>query len=82
VGLVVSYGAALITARSNFINEKKFAIEAIALITNTIPGMVIGIAYMMFFSGTTLQNTFALIIICNVIHFFSTPYLMLKNSLN
>ena len=49
VGLVVSYGAALITARSNFINEKKFAIEAIALITNTIPGMVIGIAYMMFF---------------------------------
>lgn len=81
VGLVVSYGAALITARSNFINEKKFAIEAIALITNTIPGMVIGIAYMMFFSGTTLQNTFALIIICNVIHFFSTPYLMLKNSL-
>ena len=41
VGLVVSYGAALITARSNFINEKKFAIEAIALITNTIPGMVI-----------------------------------------
>ena len=43
--------------------------------------MVIGIAYMMFFSGTTLQNTFALIIICNVIHFFSTPYLMLKNSL-
>ena len=46
---------------TNFINEKKFAIEAIALITNTIPGMVIGIAYMMFFSGTTLQNTFALI---------------------
>lgn len=81
IGLIVSYGAALITARSNFINEKKFAIEAIALVTNTIPGMVIGIAYMMFFSGTSLQNTFALIIICNVIHFFSTPYLMLKNSL-
>lgn len=81
IGLIISYGAALITARSNFIIEKKFVIETIALVTNTIPGMVIGIAYMMFFSGTSLQNTFALIIICNVIHFFSTPYLMLKNSL-
>lgn len=81
IGLLVTYGAALITARSQLISEKKFAVETIALITNTIPGMVIGIAYMMFFSGSTLQNTFTLIIICNIIHFFSTPYLMLKNSL-
>lgn len=81
VGLFVSYGAALITARSKLIQGKKFTIEAIALVTNTIPGMVIGIAYMMFFSGSSLQNTFALIIICNIVHYFSTPYLMLKNSL-
>ena len=51
------------------------------MITNTIPGMVIGIAYMMFFFRNYTTNTFALIIICNVIHFFSTPHLMLKNSL-
>lgn len=81
IGMLISYGAALITARSNLLKEKKFSIEAIALITNTIPGMVIGIAYMMFFSGSTLQNTYALIIICNIVHYFSTPYLMLKNSL-
>lgn len=81
IGLLVSYGAALITARSSLAAHSKFTVNAIALITNTIPGMVIGIAYMMFFSGTTLQNTFALIIICNVIHYFSTPYLMLKSSL-
>ena len=31
--------------------------------------------------GTTLQNTFFLIIICNMIHYFSTPYLMIKNAL-
>ncbi len=81
IGLVISYGAALITARSALLQSSKFSIEAIALITNTIPGMVIGIAYMMFFSGSSLQNTFALIIICNIVHYFSTPYLMLKNSL-
>ncbi len=81
IGLLISYGAALITARSALLQSSKFSIEAIALITNTIPGMVIGIAYMMFFSGSSLQNTFALIIICNIVHYFSTPYLMLKNSL-
>lgn len=81
IGLLVSYGAALITARSSLANSSKFTVNSIALITNTIPGMVIGIAYLMLFSGSTLQNTFALIIICNVVHFFSTPYLMLKSSL-
>lgn len=81
IGLFVSYGAALITARSSLAGSSKFTVNSIALITNTIPGMVIGIAYLMLFSGSTLQNTFALIIICNVVHFFSTPYLMLKSSL-
>ena len=57
-------------------------IESIALITNTIPGMVIGLAYLFCFSGTALQNTFAILIICNMVHFFSTPYLMMKNSLS
>ena len=80
-GVCLSYGAGLINARSNLSKSKKFSVEIISLITNTIPGMVIGIAYMMFFSGTTVQNTFLLIIICNIVHYFSTPYLMLKNSL-
>ena len=57
-------------------------IESIALVTNTIPGMVIGLAYLFCFSGTSLQNTFAILIICNMVHFFSTPYLMMKNSLS
>ena len=81
IGSVVVYGAALVTARSSMNRKAKKCIEAIALVTNTIPGMVLGIAFMLVFSGTPLQNTFALIILCNVVHFFSTPYLMMKNSL-
>lgn len=80
-GSVTTYGAALVTARSSISQKVKKIIENISLITNTIPGMVIGIAYMLVFTGTTLQNTLAIIIICNVIHYFSTPYLMMKNSL-
>lgn len=81
LGLLITYGAALVTARSSMKHRWKGIITSIALITNTIPGMVIGIAYMLIFSGTPLQNTFWLMILCNVVHFFSTPYLMMKNSL-
>lgn len=82
LGLLVTYGAALATARSGLSGRLKGVIDATALVTNTIPGMVIGIAFMFIFSGTALQNTFFLIILCNVVHFFSTPYLMMRNSLS
>lgn len=81
-GLLITYGAALATARSGLNGRLKSVIDAIALVTNTIPGMVIGIAFMFIFTGTPLQNTFPLIILCNVVHYFSTPYLMMKNSLS
>ena len=81
-GLLITYGAALATARSGLDGRLKGVIDAIALVTNTIPGMVIGIAFMFIFTGTPLQNTFPLIILCNVVHYFSTPYLMMKNSLS
>lgn len=81
-GTLLSYGAALVTARSTVSGKVKSVIESIALVTNTIPGMVIGLAYLFAFTGTSLQNTFAILIICNIVHFFSTPYLMMKNSLS
>ena len=80
-GSLVAYGAALITARSIISDKCKKVIESISLMTNTVPGMVLGIAYLLTFTGTGLQNTIAIIIFCNIIHFFSTPYLMMKSSL-
>lgn len=81
-GTLLSYGGALVTARSTVSGRVKKVIDSIALVTNTIPGMVIGLAYLFVFTGTPLQNTFPIIIVCNVVHFFSTPYLMMKNSLS
>lgn len=80
-GTLTAYGAALVTARSTMNSKLKSVIESIALITNTIPGMVLGLAFLFAFSGSSLQNTFFIIVICNIVHFFSTPYLMMKNSL-
>ena len=81
-GTLIAYGAALVTARSTVNQTLKNIIEGIALVTNTIPGMVLGLAFLFSFSGSILQSTFAIIIICNVVHFFSTPYLMMKSSLS
>lgn len=81
-GTLAAYGAALITARSKLPGWCKQVIDSIALVTNTIPGMVLGLAFLFVFSGTSLQNTFPLMILCNIVHYFSTPYLMMKNSLS
>lgn len=50
--------------------------------TNAIPGMVLGVSYLFLFSGTSLQNTLLLMVLCNIVHYFSTPYLMMKNALS
>ena len=81
-GTLLAYGAALITARSSLSGGYKKAVESIALVTNTIPGMVLGIAFLFSFSGSALQNTLELMVLCNIVHYFSTPYLMMKNSLS
>lgn len=81
-GTLLAYGAALITARSTLSNRYKRTIDSISLVTNAIPGMVLGVAYMFLFPGKPLQNTLTLMVLCNIVHYFSTPYLMMKNSLS
>ncbi len=81
LGTLVSYGAALVSQRSHLKKGIRHSLDSLSLITNTIPGMVIGISYLFLFSGTSLQNTLLIMILCNIVHFFSTPYLMMKETL-
>ncbi len=81
LGTMMAFSSALCTTRSGLKSQSKWMLQAMVVITNTIPGMVLGIAYLLFFSGSTLHNTLIIIVLCNVIHFFSTPYLMAKDTL-
>lgn len=81
-GTILVYASALVTARSKIHPHGAFIIESIAQITNTIPGMVLGIAFMLTFKKTVLRNTMAILIFCNMIHFFATPFLMMKGTLD
>lgn len=82
LGCVVAYAAALVTSRSHLGQAAKRTIDSVASVVNTVPGMVLGVAYLLAFTGGPIQGTFAILIICNIVHYFATPYQMMKDSLS
>ena len=81
LGTLIVYGTAVVSARRGEHRHYGKLPDTVSLVTNTIPGMVLGVAYLLSFKGTFLHNTFAILIICNIVHYFSSPYLMMKSSL-
>ena len=81
LGTLIVYGTALVSARRGEHRHYGKLPDTVSLMTNTIPGMVLGVAYLLSFKGTFLHNTFAILVICNIVHYFSSPYLMMKSSL-
>ena len=47
-----------------------------------IPGIVLGLGYVLTFRGSAIYGTFALLIMVNITHFFASPYLLAYNSLS
>ena len=80
-GTVIAYCAALIHARTAMGQKAKITMDVFSMVSNTVPGMVLGLAYLMLFNDSDFKGTFMIIILCNVVHFFTTPYLMAKNAL-
>lgn len=81
LGTLIVYGTALISARRGEHRHYGKIPDTVSLVTNTIPGMVLGVAYLLSFKGTFMHNTFTILVICNIVHYFSSPYLMMKSSL-
>lgn len=79
IGVLVAFLAALISARTALKGRGTF--DTISMITNTVPGMVLGLSYLFFFNQSSLKGTLLIIILSNVVHFFTTPYMMAKNAL-
>lgn len=79
-GTILVYFSALLASRSSIHPFLKKIIEAMSQISNTLPGMVLGIAFLLAFRKTSLHNTIAIIVCCNLVHFFATPFLMMKST--
>lgn len=81
LGTVLAYSTALVSARRGEHRNLGKIPDCVSLVTNSIPGMVLGVAYLLTFKGTVVQNTFIILIVCNIVHYFSSPYLMMKGGL-
>ncbi|MBQ7088185.1 MAG: ABC transporter permease subunit [Clostridia bacterium] len=80
IGTAVAYLCAYCTARTG--GPLSRALHLASITSMAIPGMVLGLAYSMFFSGSAFASTLAILILVNSMHFFASPYLMIYNSFN
>jgi len=80
VGTLAAYLAAYFTARTTGVFSR--FLHLISIMSMAIPGLVLGLSYVLFFKGTWIYGTLAILILVNTVHFFASPYLMIYNSFN
>ena len=81
VGTCLSYFAAFITARSGRRVAGK-VLHFISMLPLAIPGIVLGLSFVLSFQGMPLYGTIFILVIVNIVHFFASPYLLAYNSLS
>jgi iron(III) transport system permease protein len=79
IGTFLSYLVAYFTARTPGKSSK--VLHLISITSLAIPGLVLGLSYVLFFNGSFIYGTMAILILVNTVHFLASPYLMAYNSL-
>ena len=78
-GTVLAFICAYLTARAK--SGVSNGLHLISITSVAIPGLVLGLSYVIFFHNTPIYGTFFIIVLANTIHFFASPYLMMYNTL-
>lgn len=79
IGTASAYCTAFITARTTK-KLSSITLHLISLAPLSIPGIVLGLSYVLLFKNTLMYGTLIILISVNIVHFFSSPYLMAYNS--
>jgi iron(III) transport system permease protein len=79
LGTALSFSIAYFTARTPGKTSKM--LHLISITSLAIPGLVLGLSYVLFFKGSFLYGTLSILILVNITHFLASPYLMAYNSL-
>lgn len=82
IGTAVAFAAGMIRTRSDMPAWCRTTMDGFAMLTSTLPGMVLGVGFLFAFSGTPLQNTLLILVLANLVHFLATPYLMSTTALS
>lgn len=80
IGVTLSYLVAYLTARVS--GKMSRILHLVSITSLAIPGIVLGLSYVLFFNGSIIYGTLAILIMVNMVHFFASPYLMAYNSLS
>lgn len=78
VGTGVAVAASYVTARRP--SRSSRLLHLMSITSLAVPGIVLGLSYVMFFKTSFIYGTFAMLILVNMIHFFASPYLMMYNA--
>ena len=78
LGTAMAVINAYMTARNK--TPLSYVLHLMSITSLAIPGLVLGLAYVMFFKSTPIYGTFAILFLVNSMHFFSSPYLMAYNT--
>lgn len=80
IGVILAVMTAYCTARTQ-LGLGKY-LHLISMSMAAVPGVVLGLAYILMFKGTGLYGTMAILVIVNVVHFYASPYLMIHTTLS
>ncbi|MBS5950498.1 MAG: putative 2-aminoethylphosphonate ABC transporter permease subunit [Clostridium sp.] len=86
LGTIIAFIAAYIAERSTRDRMISKIIYFLSILPNAIPGLTIGISFMFFFNKGAnplnfIYGTFTILIVANIIHFLSNPFLTISNEL-
>ena len=84
-GTIFAYVCGYVATRTK--GKMAKSLHLIAISTLAVPGLVLGLGYVFLFSDTNgwdttgyFAGTIAILVVVNIIHYFSSPYLMAKNA--
>ena len=78
LGTALALVNAYMTARNK--TKLSYVLHLMSITSLAIPGLVLGLSYVMFFKSTPIYGTFAILFLVNSMHFFASPYLMAYNT--
>jgi len=80
IGVSVAFMTAYMSARMK--SKISRILHLSSMTTAAIPGVVLGLSYVLTFNKTPVYGTLIILIAVNMIHFIASPYLMMYNSLS
>ncbi|MBR6922808.1 MAG: ABC transporter permease subunit [Clostridia bacterium] len=78
-GTLLAFICAYMTTRAK--SKVTKAVHLMSITSVAIPGLVLGLSYVIFFKNSFIYGTVFIIGLANAVHFFASPYLMMYNTL-